>query len=208
MVYVIFDLLHYAGQGLLTCTWQERRTALEGLSLHGPHWATPPVYDDYAPLMATARVRGGHGILAKDRHGIYHPGIASPEWIDIGLDASACLVIGGYQREADGRGIRALMLGYFAKARDATRGILSYAGMVMANLDEPMLVELHQLLSSCEARSSPFTIINHLHDVVWCQPLITVEISDIAWLSKGQFSHARLVRLHPEVEPRTVLAPH
>lgn len=207
VVYVIFDLLHYDGHGLLTCTWEERRHTLESLLLHGPSWATPPVYANHAPLMATARIRGGHGIVAKYRHGVYVPGATSPEWVDIDIDACDCLVVGGYQLDEQGTAIHALFLGYFATATEAAGGCLSYAGLVITDHDRPMIRELHRLLSAYEARKSPFTSALNHPDLVWCQPCLVVEVTELTWICGGRFSHARLERLRPEIDAHGILRP-
>ena len=207
VVYVIFDLLHFDGHGLLTCTWQERRDTLESLVLHGPNWATPPAYANYAPLMATTRIRGGHGIVAKCRHGVYVPGTVSPDWVDIDIDACDCLVVGGYQLDQQGIFIHALLLGFFSDTTDAAGGILSYAGMVITDHHRPMIRELHHLLTAYEARKSPFNTTLSYTDLIWCQPSLVVEVANLTWTGGGRFSHAQLQRLRPEIDPHDVLRP-
>ena len=208
VVYIAFDLLHHAGLGLLECPWQERRELLESLKLHGPHWATPPVHADHLSLLASARVRGGEGIVAKRRTSAYLPGETSSEWIDIVADSCECLVVGGYQQTPAGGGT--LLVGYFTTADDAARGRLCFAGYAMFDPAEAAAAELPELLTASEALRSPFVQGAHGIDprgVVWCRPHAVVEVGQISWALGRTFGQARFLRLRLDLAAMNIVHP-
>jgi bifunctional non-homologous end joining protein LigD len=81
VIYVIFDVLVNAGQGVMALPYTERRTILERLELEGPRWCTAQVFDDGEALFAAVVKQGLEGIVAKRRSSTYRPG--EREWLKI-----------------------------------------------------------------------------------------------------------------------------
>jgi bifunctional non-homologous end joining protein LigD len=76
--YLIFDLLYLDGRSLLDEPYTERREALAGLDLAGPHWQTAPWFDDGDAVRQAAREKGLPGVVAKRLDGTYRQ--ASADW--------------------------------------------------------------------------------------------------------------------------------
>ncbi|HEU5269300.1 MAG TPA: hypothetical protein VFU36_05185, partial [Jatrophihabitans sp.] len=81
VVLLAFDLLHYAGQPLLTLPYAERRDRLERLKLDGPSWRTPAAFSGTgAEAVRTSKELGLEGVMAKRLDSPYRPGKRSREW--------------------------------------------------------------------------------------------------------------------------------
>ena len=77
----IFDLLWLDRRFLLDQAYSERRARLEELQLEGPHWVTPPTYDDGDALFAACEALGGEGVVVKARSGRYFPDTRTAGWV-------------------------------------------------------------------------------------------------------------------------------
>src|SRR5262245_60622164 len=82
--FIAFEVLMVDGHDVMREPWADRRKRLEdiGALLESTHVTTVPVTDD-APRLWTLWVgqQGGEGIVLKDRHASYKPGVRSPEWL-------------------------------------------------------------------------------------------------------------------------------
>jgi ATP-dependent DNA ligase len=85
LAFLAFDVLHVDGHEVMTEPWTDRRKRLEDLAggLTGPHVAVVPVTGDAAALWATWVGWGGEGIVLKDRHAPYRPGVRSSDWLAV-----------------------------------------------------------------------------------------------------------------------------
>jgi bifunctional non-homologous end joining protein LigD len=79
-----FDLLWLEGHPTSDLTYDERRTLLDELGLHGPAWQTPRNHlGDAHRLLEVARAQGLSGLVAKRRAASYAPGASSDDWRDV-----------------------------------------------------------------------------------------------------------------------------
>jgi DNA ligase-1 len=146
----LFDVLYYNGP-LIDSPFEKRREVLESLvtvtdkiQLSTQVKVTPDSLQD-AENLFNESIKGGHeGIMIKDPHAPYMPGIrgkkmlklkAEPETLDL-------VVVGG----SYGRGKRAHLIGsYLLAAKDENNELktLAYAA---TGLDDKTLLELHNLV--------------------------------------------------------------
>lgn len=78
--FVAFDVLHL-GESLISRPWHERRHALEALALTGPAWCTTALSHDAPALWQFVLERDLEGIVAKNVHSLYRPGVRSTSWV-------------------------------------------------------------------------------------------------------------------------------
>lgn len=108
VTYVVFDVLHHDGRGLLTTPHAGRRELLDSLGLAGPHWTVSPCFDDGVAVADTASQQGLEGVVAKRSRSPYRPGRRSEDWVKIAENATLEVVLGGWR---DGEGRRASTFG-------------------------------------------------------------------------------------------------
>jgi bifunctional non-homologous end joining protein LigD len=85
VLYVVFDLVYLDGRRLETCTYDERRDALDGLGLSGATFMTSVrLLDAHGPdVLAAALEQGFRGIVAKRRTSPYREGRRSDDWVEV-----------------------------------------------------------------------------------------------------------------------------
>jgi len=84
MALVLFDLLTLDDRSVMREPWIDRRKRLEDLVDPGrtPRVSLVPVTEDAVRLWQTwVGELAGEGIVLKDRHSFYHPGVRSPGWL-------------------------------------------------------------------------------------------------------------------------------
>ena len=104
--YVIFDLPSETG-----LRFEERRAALERLSLQPPLTLTPITSDPAVAQRWLAGGRGIDGIVAKRRDQGYQPGQRG--WIKIKPQRTADCVVAGFRPLLDSAGVASLLLGLY-----------------------------------------------------------------------------------------------
>lgn len=115
--FIVFDILFYQGKSLLQMPLTERRVILERLIPQpiGNHLKViqqfPVEADKVAPLLDQILADRGEGLVLKDPHSKYHPGVRSrawtkvkPDYVDALCDDIDVLVLGG----SHGRGLGSL----------------------------------------------------------------------------------------------------
>src|ERR1700760_3816330 len=154
--YLIFDVLHAAGQPLLDVPYAQRRELLEGLDLGqgGGSWQVPPSFTGHpgAGILAVSRDHGLEGIVAKRLGSVSQPGRRSPDWRKVKNVFRQEFVVGGWRRGQGGRSgqIGSLLLGVQSPAG------LQYAGHVGTGFTEQTLVLLGSRLAALAQDGSPF----------------------------------------------------
>jgi bifunctional non-homologous end joining protein LigD len=80
--FLAYDLLWLEGHPTLGAVpYAQRRELLDGLSVTGAHWQTPPYFPGggrYA--LDAARAQGLSGVVAKRLDSVYEPGTRSRDW--------------------------------------------------------------------------------------------------------------------------------
>jgi len=200
VVFVCFDLLHFAGVNVRRAAFADRRRYLAQCLLPGRHVQLIHNATDGSELYAAALASGFEGIVAKRRDSTYEPGRRSPSWRKIKAAHTAEFVIGGYTR---GKGAReplgALLLGYFEKRS------LRYAGHVGSGLTDQVIAELRADLERLARNSSPFVEKPPLHrPTSWLEPQLVAEVEYSEFTAEGLLRAPVFLRLRADVPARSI----
>jgi bifunctional non-homologous end joining protein LigD len=71
---MLFDVLSFDGEPVVSRRYSERRRILEGLRLNASQWRTPEAFDDGEALWTAVCQHELEGVVAKRRSGRYVPG--------------------------------------------------------------------------------------------------------------------------------------
>ena len=154
IVLCVFDLLMIDGRNLVGEPLSSRRTALQGLSLRGPSWQTPPwSIGDPGPIRTVVDGLGLEGIVAKRLDSIYKPGRRSSAWIKIKSPQHGHFVVGGWTEGSNSRTGRlgALVVG------ERHGESLDCAGRVGSGLTEAEIDRLETKLGGLSSDVNPFS---------------------------------------------------
>ena len=123
VVFLCFDLLHFAGLNLRGNPYVDRRRYLSQCLLPSAHIQLVHVSDDAERLYAAALESGFEGIVSKRKDSTYQPGRRSTAWLKTKAVHSSEFVVGGYTQ---GKGARealgSLSARLLARRRVALRG--------------------------------------------------------------------------------------
>lgn len=222
VTYVVFDVLHHDGHGLLASPYTERRALLESLDLAGPHWTVSPCFDDGGAVADTASRQGLEGVVAKRSCSPYRPGKRSEDWIKVAETRTLEVLVGGWR---PGEGRRAttfgsLLLGLPREesgdgrpGSDATRRAnvsagrhpLRYVGQVGTGFTDAMLDELSARLRELELADSPFSTgevpRERARGAHWVRPVLVGEVEFKAWTDDGRLRAPSWRGLRPDRTP-------
>jgi ATP-dependent DNA ligase len=81
LTYMIFDLLGIDGTSLVAQPFEERRSVLEQLDLHGPYWNVTETFDDGPSLYGGVCELGLEGVVAKQLASRY--GATKRGWVKV-----------------------------------------------------------------------------------------------------------------------------
>lgn len=178
VAFVAFDVLWLDGELLVDRPQRERREALDGLAIKGPHWQTAPVLDaSPEELLEACRDAGLEGFMAKRSDSPYLPGRRSPAWWKVKCGRRREFVVGGWSMGSGSRqeSIGSLALGAYDTADEASQRLF-YVGQAGSGLNEEMIRQLQKLFAQIAVPESPF--VNKpplkLHFV---RPMLVVEIA-------------------------------
>ncbi|HXY76901.1 MAG TPA: DNA ligase D [Steroidobacteraceae bacterium] len=200
VVFVCFDLLHFAGMNLRGATYADRHRYLAQCLLPGAHLQLVHVSENARELYDASLAHGFEGVIAKRLDSTYQPGRRTRSWLKIKAAQTAEFLIGGYTR---GKGARdpmgALLLGYWdGKA-------LRYAGHVGSGLDDKMVEALLKRMTKLKRRDSPFSEAPPLHrPTTWLNPKLVAEVSFAEWTPDGALRAPVFVRMREDVPPESV----
>ncbi|GAA1237576.1 hypothetical protein GCM10009676_22530 [Prauserella halophila] len=215
VTYVVFDVLHHAGHGLLDSPYAERRELLESLGIAGPHAAVSPRFDDGTAVAEAASWQRLEGVVAKRCGSPYRPGQRSNDWVKVTENATLEVVIGGW-RPGEGRRARtfgSLLLGLPAEdsgsGSDSGSGAagrpLRYIGQVGTGFTDDMLAELSARLSELETADRPFAADDVPHERArgarWVRPVLVGEVAYKAWTEDGRLRAPSWRGLRPDRAP-------
>jgi bifunctional non-homologous end joining protein LigD len=212
VTYVLFDLLHLDGSGLIDEPYARRRELLASLGLANqtPAIQIPDSITDVDPeaLLEVARAHHLEGIVAKRTASRYEPGRRSRAWVKTALLNTQEVVIGGW-KPGDGR--RAGMIGALLLGAYDRDGRLAYLGKVGTGFTEAMLRDLAVLLEPLRQPDNPFeTPIprEDLRGVIWTTPTLVGEVEYRIVSPDGRLRHSAWRGLRPDKSPTEVIAPN
>lgn len=199
-IYVAFDCLHARGRDLTSEPLTARRAALERELREGARLqlARRLAADGFAAF-AEAKHRGLEGVIGKDPHSRYEPGVRSPAWCKVKVRAEEEFVIGGFTAP---RGSRTHLGALLVGAWD-DRG-LRYAGKVGTGFDAATLADLHQRLVAGERPTSPFVDKVRERAAHWAEPNLVANFAFTEWTTDNKLRHPRYEGLRPDKDPRAV----
>jgi bifunctional non-homologous end joining protein LigD len=183
-LYEVFDLLHLDGRSLLTEPLAERRRLLGDVLRADPRVRMSESIDaDGLAFFEAARARGLEGIMAKDRHSPYLPGMRTKTWQKVKIRPEQELVVGGWTK-GTGRAVDlgALLVGVYED------GALRYAGKVGAGFTNDTRPELLAALAELGSEASPFapppprTV---ARAAIWVEPRLVVRAEFAGWTGDG-----------------------
>ena len=176
-----FDVLHVGNESVMHHTYKERRKLLEDLQINGPHWCTPPVYEDGKALFAATARMGLEGVVAKRLNSLYKPGVRSAAWIKTKHMRVETFALLGWippteRRSVDRGGV---VVGFLSGDR------VEYAGIVESGYGEDLVNRLPHLsrdewdrLRGGDEPSEP--------------PSLTAMVRFLEWSPAGGLRHASI----------------
>ncbi|GAA1199756.1 non-homologous end-joining DNA ligase [Prauserella alba] len=216
VTYVVFDVLHHDGRGLLTSPHAERRELLESLDLTGPHTAVSPCFDDGEAVADTAARQGLEGVVAKRSCSPYRPGRRSEDWVKVTENTTLEVVVGGW-RTGEGRRANtfgSLLLGLprgesgdggSGDSHTAPPHPLRYIGQVGTGFTDDMLDELSGRLRDLETADRPFAPDDvpreRARGAHWVHPVLVGEVEFKAWTDDGRLRAPSWRGLRPDRTP-------
>jgi bifunctional non-homologous end joining protein LigD len=200
VVFMCFDLLHFAGVNIRQNPYVDRRRYLSQCVLPGPHLQLVHVSSDAEAMYAAALASGFEGIVAKRKDSQYQPGRRSAAWQKIKAVRSAEFVVGGYTQGQGARNsLGALLLGYWQGDE------LKFAGHVGSGLDEAGVERLGKRFATLTTRKRPFARQPPLHrPTTWLEPELVAEVKFAGWTPDGHLRAPVFLRLRDDLSAADV----
>ncbi len=200
VVFVCFDLLHFAGVDLRKSTYADRRRYLAQCLLPSPLVQLVHTHDDGVALSAAALASGFEGVIGKRKDSRYETGRRSQSWLKVKPMMTADFVVGGYTK---GKGARAplgsLLVGYWDKKS------LRFASHVGSGFDDRALKQVKARLEPLQRSTNPFADEPELNaPTTWVKPEAVAEVSFQNWTDDGHLRAPVFLRLRDDIDPATV----
>lgn len=200
VIYLCFDLLHFAGMNLRGASYEQRRRYLSQCLLPGKHVQLIHASDDGEQLHEASLAAGFEGTVAKRKDSIYQPGRRSPHWLKYKAVSTAEFMVGGFTK---GKGQRAalgaLLLGFWNEDQ------LQYVGHVGSGFDDATLAKVQRQLAALVRKSNPFSTKPPLNGpATWVEPKLVAEVAFDAWTEEGYLRAPVFMRLRDDIEPESV----
>jgi bifunctional non-homologous end joining protein LigD len=173
-----FDLLHLDGADLRGRPYEERRAALEGLTLP-PGWVVPPAFSDGPATLAASIEHGLEGVVAKRLVSRY-VSRRSRDWIKHRHQGAVDAVVIGWRRTSSG-GISILLA-------EPGPGGLVHTGRCTAPRS------LLEVLEPLAVTTPPVVVAAAPIGVQWVRPELRVEVVAGSRSPGGRLRHPRFVR--------------
>lgn len=187
--YMAFDVMSVDDVPIVDLTYDERRRALEALSLDGAYVHVPPIVgDDIDLAVAKSSELGLEGVVAKRRASSYAAGRRSSDWIKIKHTRTQEAVVGGW---LSGKGRRSHTIGSLLLGVPSGGAKLRYIGRVGTGLNEADLRQIALMVQESASASSPFTDVPLAVQAQanWIEPRLVCEIQLSGWTQSGLLRH-------------------
>jgi bifunctional non-homologous end joining protein LigD len=198
--YVAFDLLHLDGQDIITRPLVERKKRLKSIIQEGPYL----LYGDHieaegARFFREATSRGFEGVIAKEVHSQYFPGLRTDYWIKIKqVNTIDCVVVGF----SLGEGARASTFGSLILAAYDEDGKLRHIGNVGGGFSNKTLEDLRRRLSRIEKKTPTVAgSVDSPTPVTWVKPKLVVEVAYMALTNDRRLRFPRFKRFRTDKDP-------
>jgi bifunctional non-homologous end joining protein LigD len=202
LVYYVFDLLWLDGHDVTDLPLAERKKLLKSIvpkSLQIRY--SDHIEDHGTAFFKSAQKAKLEGIMAKDKHSLYRPGVRTDQWLKIKTHLRQEAIICGFTEPRGSRQhIGALILGVHK------RGKLKYVGHASAGSNAAKLKELRQNLEKLEVANSPFSEkIRPNAPVHWVRPKLLAEVSFSEWTKDGLMRQPIFKGLRTDKDPKEVI---
>ncbi|MEU0136667.1 ATP-dependent DNA ligase [Streptomyces sp. NPDC006296] len=195
---VLFDAVFLHDRSLVRLPYTERRAALEGLGLDGPHWSTPAVVVGHgARALDMTRDAGLEGLIAKRLNSVYEPGVRARTWIKIRHARTVDVVVGGW---VPGRGRLGGLPGALLVGERHPGG-LRYAGSVGTGWSDAERRRLAALLRVAAVDTCPFDETPPVAGARWVLPRLVGEVRYATRTKAGRLRQPSWHRLRPDLAP-------
>jgi bifunctional non-homologous end joining protein LigD len=200
VVFVCFDLLHFAGIDVRASPYRDRRRYLAQCLMPSRLVQLVHASEDGVALHAAAVASGFEGVVAKRIDSRYEPGVRSPAWLKVKPTKSADFVIGGYTQ---GKGARAslgaILVGHWRG------GKLHFASHVGSGFDDRTLEEVRKRLDPLKTKASPFVEKPDVNaPTTWVEPKLVAEVSFQDWTSDERLRAPVFVRIRDDIDAKKV----
>ena len=196
---LVFDVLRLDGEDVTGRRLKDRRALLESLALAGPHWQTPPTYDDGQMLLRATREQGLEGVVSKKLSSRYTPGRRTTDWLKFPHRDTASYVVGGWRPETESASrLGAVLVG------EPTPAGLRYRGRVGSGIAGKAGQRLLDLLSPRLADGSPFADEVPAVDAkgtVWVRPEVVVDVASLGFTPGGRLRQPSFTGVRPDLDP-------
>ncbi len=213
--YVVFDVLHAAGDDVTKRSLGTRRKLLEEILPHprAPLRRSPVLEGEPARIWAEVQRLGLEGLVAKRKDSHYDSGRRSGAWRKIKAQQQQEFVIGGY---TEPRGTRkhfgAVLVGYYAQRQ------LRFAAAVGTGFDTATLRSLYQRLQEYRTPHCPFANLpatrhnrwgggltaTEMRRCTWLQPELVCMVKFYEWTRDGNLRQPVFLGLRADKPPRQV----
>jgi bifunctional non-homologous end joining protein LigD len=205
LLYFAFDLLHLNGRNLRSLALSQRKAVLAELSSQidpgTPFRLSEHIEGRGSEVFAKACELGAEGVVSKLASAPYTSGRGNT-WLKVKCALQQEFVIGGFTLpEKGGRGIGALLLGYYDS------GKLLYAGRCGTGFSEQTHHELRDRLEKLREKNPGFarTPQQARHKVQWVKPELVAQIAFAAWTKDDLVRQASFKGLREDKPPREVI---
>jgi bifunctional non-homologous end joining protein LigD len=207
IVYYAFDLLRLRGKNVMNETLTKRRELLKEKvlpKLNEPVRYSPDLDASLQDLIASVKVQGLEGLVAKRRDGAYEPGQRSGSWQKMRINQGQELVIGGYTPSA--KNFDALVIGYYEADR------LLYAARTRNGFTPALRETIFAKLRKLEIKDCPFANLPEksvgrwgqgltaakMKECRWLTPVTVAQFEFVEWTPEGHLRHAKFVGLRDD----------
>jgi bifunctional non-homologous end joining protein LigD len=200
VIFICFDLLHFAGMNLRGASYEQRRRYLAQCLLPGNHLQLVHASDDGEQLHEAALAAGFEGTVAKRKDSAYQPGRRSPHWLKFKSFTTQEFVIGGFTAgKGQRRSLGALLLGFWNKDR------LQYVGHVGSGFNDATLASVYKRVTALATKTLPFSTKPPLNGAAtWIEPKLVAEVSFDMWTEEGYLRAPVFHRLRDDVTAGSV----
>jgi bifunctional non-homologous end joining protein LigD len=191
----------------------KRRALIEKhvlLDLADPIRYSPILEGTLTNLIASVKLQGLEGLIAKRRDSVYEPGLRSGAWMKMRVNAGQEFVIGGYT--LGGTAFDALVFGYY------DGGKLMYAARTRNGFTPALRADLMKRLKLLETKECPFANLPEksagrwgagltaakMVDCRWLKPVLVGQFEFVEWTQDAHLRHSRFMGLREDKKAKDV----
>ena len=211
--FFIFDVLILKGKDVMGEPLETRRKLLETHvfpKMEEPIRFSPVLEASLKDLIASVKVQGLEGLIAKRRDSKYEPGLRSGAWQKMRINQGQEFVIGGYT--LGGGTFDALVFGFYEGDE------LMYAARTRNGFTPRLRAELMKRFRPLKTAECPFANLPEkksgrwgagltaakMEGCRWLRPLLVAQFEFTEWTPDNHLRHSRFVGLREDKQARKV----